>query len=97
VRLDRIAYAGYLQSPKWRRKRDEALKRAGYRCQRCDAQAVEVHHRTYERLGEEWMEDLEALCRDCHDEHHGAPPTSRWDRPGRWQSWDAYCRIRGGA
>jgi 5-methylcytosine-specific restriction endonuclease McrA len=32
--------------------------------------AVEVHHLTYERLGEERLTDLVALCRSCHEREH---------------------------
>jgi hypothetical protein len=31
---------------------------------------LEVHHRTYERLGDERDEDLEVLCTRCHEQHH---------------------------
>lgn len=33
-----------------------------------EMQGLEVHHRTYERLGNERPEDLVALCWCCHDE-----------------------------
>lgn len=51
--------------------RNRALMLAGYRCERCDSKRdLQVHHRTYERLGHEWDEDLEVLCDACHGEHH---------------------------
>ena len=31
---------------------------------------LEVHHRTYERLGEELASDLTVLCNRCHHVHH---------------------------
>ena len=31
---------------------------------------LDVHHKTYARLGCEAPEDLEVLCRACHDERH---------------------------
>jgi len=31
---------------------------------------VDIHHRTYERFGHEWLSDLIALCRNCHDLTH---------------------------
>jgi hypothetical protein len=41
---------------------------AGYRCERCEGKRdLEVHHRTYERLGREWDQDLEVLCCRCHE------------------------------
>src|SRR4051812_49177503 len=33
---------------------------------RCRHRATQVHHKTYERLGHERMEDLAACCRSCH-------------------------------
>lgn len=32
-----------------------------------ERQFLEVHHRTYERVGRELVTDLLALCWDCHD------------------------------
>ncbi|MGH2369964.1 MAG: hypothetical protein ACRDI2_17430 [Chloroflexota bacterium] len=34
--------------------------------------AAEVHHLTYERLGDELPEDLAALCAPCHRGAHKA-------------------------
>lgn len=33
-----------------------------------EQQSLEVHHQTYERLGQERDDDLVALCWSCHDE-----------------------------
>ena len=69
-----MPYAAYLQSPHWQATRAAALRRAGYRCQQCGATGrLDVHHRTYARLGREAAGDLVALCRECHEEiHEGA-------------------------
>lgn len=42
--------------------------RACGRCERCKKKSrrLEVHHLTYERLGRERDEDLQALCPSCH-------------------------------
>ena len=72
--LRRMPYGEYLQTPHWQHKRDEKLWAVGYRCQLCNRASSEavldVHHRTYERLGEERDEDLTVLCRTCHHRHH---------------------------
>lgn len=71
--LRALPYDQYLQTPEWRQRRDRALARASWRCQRlpCAAQrALEVHHRTYERLGAELDADLEVLCGRCHRAEH---------------------------
>lgn len=63
-------YLEYLQSPEWaeiRRKRHEI---DGWRCRLCNTQDdLECHHRTYERLGREDVNDLTTLCRRCHEVH----------------------------
>jgi 5-methylcytosine-specific restriction endonuclease McrA len=62
----RRTYDDFLKSPEWAATRAVALKRAGGRCERCGAPAREVHHLTYERVGAERPEDLQALCAPCH-------------------------------
>ncbi len=58
----------YLRSDHWRAARKVAIQRAGYRCQRCGATGrLDAHHLTYQRLGAEDDQDLEVLCRPCHD------------------------------
>jgi len=66
-----MPYVEYLQTPEWRKRRDRALHLAGWRCHRCQKKHdLQVHHRTYERLGEEHDDDLEVLCVGCHEGHH---------------------------
>jgi hypothetical protein len=61
-------YLAYLNSAEWRMRRARVLKLAGYQCHRCGAKRpLEVHHKTYERLGAEWDQDLEVLCATCHE------------------------------
>lgn len=67
----RTRYQRYLHSPHWLRVRKLALKRDG-RCVRCaSTDRLEVHHKTYERLGREELADVETLCRACHKAEHG--------------------------
>lgn len=67
----RVNYAEYLQTEEWRQRAEAAKARVGYRCQICNRASprviLEVHHRTYERLGHEQPEDLTVLCRGCHE------------------------------
>jgi hypothetical protein len=65
-------YKEYLQTPYWKRRREDKLRAVGRRCQLCNRGSVtlDVHHRTYERLGNELDEDLTVLCRDCHSIYH---------------------------
>jgi hypothetical protein len=93
-RRDRIAklralpYADYLKSTHWERIRERAIARSLGRCQLCNALPTEraslhVHHRTYERVGAEYLEDLIALCEACHRLFHDRLPKSAeiswWD------------------
>lgn len=73
--LKAMPYEEYLRTPEWRARRQEALKRAQYRCQLCNSPQppLEAHHRTYERLGAEAPEDLFVLCKSCHQWHHRQP------------------------
>lgn len=65
------AYSDYLQSGNWKVVRLAALHRAGHKCQICNGtEHLEVHHRTYERLGEEAPNDLVVLDRPCHELFH---------------------------
>lgn len=67
----RTRYRAYIQTSEWRNRRNRVLKLAGFRCEQCGAKRdVQVHHKTYERLGREFDVDLEVLCPDCHLEYH---------------------------
>ncbi len=69
--LRSVPYKEYLQTEHWQIVRRDALKAAEYRCQVCNASTtLHVHHRTYERRGEELPADLIALCADCHKLFH---------------------------
>lgn len=61
-------YLAYLNSTDWRRRRTRVLQRVGHRCERCNSKReLQVHHKTYERLGAELESDLEVLCLLCHE------------------------------
>jgi len=69
--LRALPYAEYLQTPEWTKKRTKALRFAQFRCQLCNGnESLNVHHRTYERLGHELLSDLSVLCKDCHSIFH---------------------------
>jgi hypothetical protein len=71
--LRSLSYSDYLLTEHWQQMRKAALHRAGYACQLCNASdtQLDVHHRTYERLGQEDEMDLTVLCRRCHSRFHG--------------------------
>lgn len=65
-------YNEYIKSNEWDKKRRERLSHDGYTCQQCGAtgQPLDVHHLTYDRLGDERISDLVSLCRPCHKAEH---------------------------
>ncbi len=79
----------YLLSPHWKAFRKIALEaqrsRLGFNvCERCPKNAnkkslneLHVHHLTYERLGNEAVDDVEIVCSECHDKIHLRDPKSR--------------------
>lgn len=71
-------YRDYIQSEAWRKRRKEFL--ASFddcECNRCGLprwlavvaydQDIHVHHRSYANVGAELDDDLELLCKRCHD------------------------------
>jgi hypothetical protein len=69
--LQSMPYSEYLKSQEWQEKRKKALRFASFRCQLCNSpERLNVHHRTYEHLGQELMGDLITLCNDCHAIFH---------------------------
>lgn len=50
----------------WKRLRARVLDRDDFTCRSCGEAATEVHHRTYERFGNERLEDLVASCAECN-------------------------------
>lgn len=65
-------YSEYLKSEHWQKTRKRALSRAKYKCQLCGNknEKLNVHHNTYENLGNEKNEDLIVLCESCHSKFH---------------------------
>ena len=71
--LRAMPYRDYLQTGHWMRVRSASLRRYEYRCALCfSPRQLEVHHRTYERLGCERDADVTVLCSNCHSRHHEA-------------------------
>ncbi len=69
--VDREAYAAYLASETWKRRRAKVLERAGGVCEGClTCPPTEVHHLTYRNVFAEFAFQLVALCRACHERVH---------------------------
>jgi 5-methylcytosine-specific restriction endonuclease McrA len=78
MRQHSAQYSAYLESDRWHALRAEVVRRAGYRCKACGGGGVlDVHHaRGYRNLGRERADELQALCRDCHDAVHARVETN---------------------
>lgn len=67
------SYASYLRSAHWRslRYRYRNSPSTPNECYICgNDKNLELHHRTYVRLGHERFSDLVLLCRPCHQDTH---------------------------
>lgn len=74
-------YREYLSSPGWQRRRAVVIRLARYTCQECGwnvyarrGRWLEVHHLSYERIGDELVGDVRVLCNHCHAAEHGHAP-----------------------
>jgi 5-methylcytosine-specific restriction endonuclease McrA len=65
------SYNEYLRSPEWAARRELVLKRENHLCEGCrTARATQAHHTTYQNIGDEFLFELVALCRPCHERYH---------------------------
>mgnify|MGYP003576213850 FL=1 len=70
-RLKSMPYDDYLQSDEWRARREQIVARDGHACRVCGSNGqLHVHHRSYERRGDEADADLITLCAKCHELFH---------------------------
>lgn len=71
-------YSEYLKSSHWTLFKFNIFAKRGMRCERCaSTKDINLHHKTYERIGREKPEDVEVLCRMCHSDHHLQKPEER--------------------
>lgn len=67
----RAFYNEYIQSDKWKLKREAILERDNYTCRGClTRRASHVHHLTYKHLGDELAYELISVCVQCHEKEH---------------------------
>lgn len=66
-----MRYDDYLQTDRWKELAALVKDRAERRCVLCNSpEKLVAHHRTYERVGRERMQDLTCLCDPCHQTFH---------------------------
>ena len=66
-------YKAYLNSWQWQEKREEYLQEYGSdACEMCGTvcENLQVHHKHYRNIYDEDMNDLIALCPECHSQMH---------------------------
>ncbi len=88
-------YDRYLNSREWRRTRKAVLKRDRYRCQRCGRkgsrynplQANHLSYAVYNATGRTPIDDLETLCRRCHETYTGRRFKIRYRRANNLLGW----------
>lgn len=64
-----LDYCSYIESDAWRERARHIRERDVYRCQVCGSTEgpLEVHHLTYDSLGQEYDDDLITVCHSCHE------------------------------
>lgn len=62
----------YLRSSHWSNLREEAFKHHGRSCSECKKtpRSLDVHHLQYRDIYNVTVEDLQILCRRCHNRKH---------------------------
>jgi len=79
-------YQTYLNSSAWKEKRLKVLTRAKFKCEKCKKrQAWQIHHLTYERIYDEELSDLQAVCGQCHMKIHGIKPEKKRRKTKLWK------------
>lgn len=75
------AYRAFLKTPFWK-ETTERKKAVVGKCERCHAISDLQSHHTFYRSDwfETQLEDLEVLCRGCHEEEHFGPIPD-WESP----------------
>ena len=80
--LRKMDYKEYLETGEWTERAKIMRARFENRCQACNRHKnevqLEVHHRTYERRGNEKPTDLTVLCQECHQMVHDRHPIHRF-------------------
>lgn len=64
-------YNAHLISQKWQKLRKLVFKRSDGFCEGCGVRkAIQVHHVSYDHMGDEFLWELRAVCLTCHERIH---------------------------
>jgi hypothetical protein len=81
IKNEREKYAAYLASREWSVLKEAVRRRSRGFCERCVINVMDhVHHLTYARKYAEHLEDLQSICKPCHDYTHAKSDTD----PAAW-------------
>jgi len=92
-----MRYYEYINSSKWQEKRKEFYSskinklfslKGEWKCTCCLKPGIplDLHHRTYKRLGNEKLMDFMAVCRACHNAIHDHYKLDKTTRRSLWKS-----------
>lgn len=86
-----LGYKNYLKTSHWKFKRIEIYRKYDRRCTKCgkaiQLRDANVHHLTYDRVGNEEDSDLTLLCIKCHKEVHGIKTKERKKKSWKERVW----------
>ena len=74
AKLKSLPYQDYLKTEHWKILRRRLIKKSRGVCAICGVKCkriMQLHHKTYVRLGEERPSDMMVLCPNCHRKVHG--------------------------
>ena len=97
VESDYNSYKEYLQSNHWKDviRRFYKSKLNKRKCYVCTGRyRLNLHHKTYKRLGHEWLSDLIQLCGKCHLACHRLLEKARKKGKRRITLWNAAKRLK---
>jgi 5-methylcytosine-specific restriction endonuclease McrA len=71
-------HKAYMHSTRWHLLRATVLTQSNYECASCKSKHVlQLHHRHYQTLGCESVDDVIVLCKQCHEMLHVAKDVLR--------------------
>ena len=91
------SYKNYLQSEHWKdvKRRFYKSKLNHKKCYVCGRQGkLQLHYRTYKRIGREYLHDLIQLCGTCHLAAHKLLENARTKGNTRINLWTAAKRLK---
>lgn len=87
------SYRDYLNSELWKNNRRRFLESGFFngKCKICHCRSsrIEIHHRSYKRIGQEMLIDMIGVCPECHEAIHDIHTATGFDL---WLSTRIVCR-----